>query len=117
MEPRLVAAQSGPRNEREARTLCEILDFALKGMSMRLVMTALGRLKAIETVTDPGGGGWAVARHHELIPKSHSSMVTGRDRENATRDHRDEQKIALSSSPYRPQRDGGGDRGGRRQDA
>ncbi len=79
------------RNEREARTLCEILDWALKGETMKLVMVALGRLKAIETVIEPGGSGWNVARHHELIPRAQSTgMLTSRDRENVARDVRDE---------------------------
>ncbi len=79
------------RNEREARTLCEILDWALKGETLKLIMVALGRLKAIETVIEPGASGWNVARHHELIPRAQSTgMLTSRYRENVSRDVRDE---------------------------
>ena len=81
------------RNEREARTLCEILDWAIKGETLKLIMVGLGRLKAIETVVEPGTGGWNVARHHEMIPRPQAGLLTSRDRENVARDVRDEARV------------------------
>ena len=81
------------RNEREARTLCEILDWAIKGEILKLIMVGLGRLKAIETVVEPGTGGWNVARHHEMIPRPQAGLLTSRDRENVAGDVRDEARV------------------------
>ena len=81
------------RNEREARTLCEILDWAIKGETLKVIMVGLGRLKAIETILDPASGGWQVARHHQMIPRPQSGLLTSRDRENVARDVREEARV------------------------
>ena len=44
------------RNEREARTLCMVLDWTLNGETLKLMTAALGRLEVIVTVTS-----WAPA--------------------------------------------------------
>ena len=91
------------RNEREARTLCMVLDWTLNGETLKLMMVALGRLEVIVTVIELGasGGdrdgdrdgdasGWSVARHHVLTPWAQSAaMLTSRVRENVAREVRD----------------------------
>ena len=80
------------RNERECRTLCEILDAVISGKLLRAAMVALGRLKAVESSPDPDGGGWALARQMELTARPEQGLVSGRDRALEARDQRDEQR-------------------------
>ena len=77
------------RNERECKAMCEARDAVLRGDPLGSLMILLARLNAIETAVSPEGGGWNVARHHELIPPKGSGLVSARDRENAARDQRD----------------------------
>ena len=78
------------RNEREARTLCELLDALLEGRTMQAIMLALGRLKAVEASLSPESGGWSTARQLELAARPGQGLVSSRDRQLASRDTRDE---------------------------
>ena len=84
------AAGGAKRNEREARTLCEILDALLAGRTLGAIMLALARLKAVEASVDPQGGGWSHASQHELAARPGQGLVNSRDRTLANRDQRDE---------------------------
>ena len=88
--PRLNGMQGAQRNEREARTLCEILDGLVEGRVLPAMMVALQRLKAIEASLDQGVGGWNVARQMEITARPGAGLVSQRDRTAAQRDQRDE---------------------------
>ena len=94
LSPKLTASgsQGSSRNERESRTLCEILDTLLQGRTLNGIMVALARLKAIEASVEPATGGWAFASQHELIGRPGQGLVSQRDRTLAIRDQRDEQR-------------------------
>ena len=90
LQQRLAASDRGSRNEREARTLCELLDALLGGGTLGAIMIALQRLKAIEASIDPQGGGWQHAAQHELTARPNQGLVSQKDRTLANRDVRDE---------------------------
>jgi len=87
---RFDGAQQGSkmRDERESRTLCEMMDALLRGDPLQL-MVGTARLKAIESSLNPNAGGWGVARHLELAPTRDICLLTQRDQERASQDHRD----------------------------
>jgi len=88
---RFDGAQQGSkmRDERESRTLCEMMDALLRGDPLFALMMGTARLKAIEASLNPNAGGWGVARHLELAPTRDTGLLTQRDQERASRDHRD----------------------------
>jgi hypothetical protein len=92
LSARLAGSDRSSRNEREARTLCEILDVLLSGGTLAAIMIALQRLKAIEASIDPQGGGWSHAAQHELTARPGQGLVSQKDRTLANRDVRDEQR-------------------------
>jgi hypothetical protein len=92
LSARLAGSDRSSRNEREARTLCEILDVLLSGGILAAIMIALQRLKAIEASIDPQGGGWSHAAQHELTARPGQGLVSQKDRTLANRDVRDEQR-------------------------
>ena len=81
LQPILVASSESPRNERVARTICEVLDWLLRGEPLEAIVVLLGFLRTIEGAATPEGSGRNVAQHHELIPPSRSET-----RETAARD-------------------------------
>ena len=90
LQQRLAASDRGSRNEREARTLRELLDILLGGGTLGAIVIALQRLKAIEASIDPQGGGWQHAAQHELTARPNQGLVSQKDRTLANRDVRDE---------------------------
>ena len=86
----IMAALPTARNDREARTLCEIMDAGLQGDVMRMLMLSLGRLKALQSSMERDGGGWQVAQNFEMIPPPNASLLSERDRQNVARDYRDQ---------------------------
>lgn len=98
------------RNEREARTLCEMLDAVLEGRTMQATMLPLERLMAVEAYLDSDAGGCCMARQLEMAARRGQGPLTGRDRMLAIQDTRDEQR---GSGRLPTRQDGGG--GGRRQ--
>ena len=107
------SSQGSNRNERESRTLCEILDTLLQGRTLNGIMVALARLKAIEASVEPATGGWAFASQHELIGRPGQGLVSQRDRTLAIRDQRDEQRSRVQRGL--PGVDKGKGRGRRRE--
>ena len=93
------SSQGSSRNERESRTLCELLDLLLQGRTLNGIMVALARLKAIEASVDRDSGGWAFAAQHELINRPGQGLVSQRDRTLAIRDQRDEQRSRAHRGP------------------
>jgi len=90
LQQRLQNSERSSRNEREARTLCELLDALLAGGILGAIMIALQRLKAIEASIDPQGGGWSHAVQQELTARPNQGLVSQKDRTLANRDLRDE---------------------------
>ena len=76
------------RTARELMTLSRAMDQILRGEALEALMTLLGRHKALRSVLDTSGGGWNVARHHEVLPPE-EALVGHRDRLRAARDQRD----------------------------
>ena len=110
----LEASGGGPRAEREALTLCSSLDLLLMGKTLRAIMVLLGRLKAIRQSAKPGGGGWAVAQYHEVVPFRDAGLLTARDQLHVSRDFRDAERLRRDLIPQSgPDRRGGGRAGGR----
>ena len=89
------------RTARELMTLSRAMDQILRGEALEALMTLLGRHKALRSALDNCGGGWSVARHHEVLPPE-ESLVGHRDRVRAARDQRDllktENMLAAGSS-------------------
>ncbi len=85
----ILLASGGARNEREARTLCEVLDLAVGGEVLPLIMVALMRLKAIQQSVQAEGGGWSAASNFEMIPPANATLTSERERANLARDQRD----------------------------
>ena len=117
LRPALSGSVNANRNDREVRTLCELLDHAINGDVMDILMIGLGRLKAILQSTQQDGGGWQAAEHHELIPHQTSLAILDRDRANLARDVRDSsgyvQALSSRTGPGRG-KGGGPDRGAQR---
>jgi hypothetical protein len=73
----------GLRTSREMRTLAEALDTLLEGNLPRLGDILIQRFKALESsVVD---GGWALARHQELIPSADAGLASVAERSLAAR--------------------------------
>ncbi len=79
--------------ERDARTLVEIADALLLGLTMPAMMLVMGRLKALTDANTAGSGGWSSAQHYELTGTSGVGILSQRDRANARRDQRDAQRV------------------------
>ena len=113
LEPMLRAQAGGLRSEREGRTISEICDLLLVGDILGALMVCLGRLKAITQASMPDGGGWQVARHHELVAPDRFGIVTMRDRANAARDQREELRtLGYTQGSAMPAKGRGNQRGG-----
>ena len=85
--PRLRAQTGAAGREREARTIVEACDQILNGDPLGTLMTLLGRLRALTSVTtEEGGGGWALASQYEVLATSTDGLLTQRDRARAQRD-------------------------------
>ena len=85
--PRLRAQSSAAGREREARTIVEACDQILNGDPLGTLMTLLGRLRALTSVTaQEGAGGWALASQYEVLATSTDGLLSQRDRARAQRD-------------------------------
>ena len=91
MLPTLGHDRIGLRNERELRTLAEIIDAMVTGRLAHALDLAVQRYKAIETsCTDST---WAVAKHLELIPPHDISATSFAEREQASKLELREKKL------------------------
>ena len=107
LEPHL-RQENLKRNVCEGRTLSELMDCLLTGDIMQAMMIILGRLKALTQASMPDGGGWQMARHHEMVQPDPFGILTRQDRANAARDQREEQR-----THPQPQAKGTGNRRGK----
>ncbi len=87
LAPRLRGQVGVAGREREAWTIVEACDQILNGDPLGTLMTLLGRLRALTSVTtEEGGGGWALASQYEVLATSTDGLLTQRDRARAQRD-------------------------------
>jgi hypothetical protein len=93
LEDKLRGQGGSLRSLREAKTLVEVADDLLLGQSLPCLMKVLGRLKALTETTT--GRSWEVAQHHELVETENAGMLTRRDRENAAKSIRAQQKLSV----------------------
>ena len=103
------AADMTLRNNRELRTLAEILDLLALGRVLEAGDVVAQRFRAVELASAEGT--WQLARHLELIPEARVSVTSTEARAEAARLERLETKVRLggpSSSPG-----GSGSRGGK----
>ena len=86
--PRLRAQSGAAGREREARTIVEACDQILNGDPLGTLMTLLGRLRALTSVTTQEGSGdrWALASQYEVLATSTDGLLSQRDRARAQRD-------------------------------
>ena len=73
LQPILVASSESPRNERVARTICEVLDWLLRGEPLEAIVVLLGLLRTIEGAATPEGSGRNVAH---LKNCTHTTLQT-----------------------------------------
>jgi hypothetical protein len=105
--PFLKAQPGGVGSQREGRTLVEAFGQLLAGGVLQGIMILLGRPKAITQASQPEGGGWQVARHHELVRPDSSGILTAQDRDNAAMDQREELRtLGYSRGSAMPSRQG-----------
>ena len=91
--PNLSRQQNFHRNERECRTIVEVLDKLLAGDTMAGIMLLLGRLKALTAVVISENS-WSVAQNHEVLRSNRTGLISEQDQRAAQRDHYDQQKLA-----------------------
>ena len=77
------ASKIGIRSTRELMTLALVIDEILEGNQLRALDVLLQRFKAVEASFLEGG--WAVAKHLELIPATTASMTREDERELAAK--------------------------------
>ena len=104
------AGNAGTRDAREVESLSEAMDAVIDGEPLRALMILLGRRKAVFAARTSEGG-WGVARYHEVLPDG-ATVLTARDRENASKDARMQQSLDahLGTRGRSCERNGGGPR-------
>ena len=97
------------RNNRELRTLAEILDLLALGRVLESGDVVAQRFRAVELAS--ADGTWQLARHLELIPEARVSVTSTEARAEAARLERLETKVRMGGPSNSPA--GSGSRGGR----
>ena len=117
LEPK-ARSLGGQGVQREAKTLAEIADALLVGDPMRASIVAVQRLKALSQSLSQDQGGWAVARHHELVDQDELGLLTNADRRRAVRDQKELAGLVYSNSDWKGggkgKEQGGKDKGRKR---
>ena len=97
LKDKMLNSPGGIRNEREALTLCKLMDAVIDGWPLRALMIGIHRLYAIEDASRADGHGWSAASRFELIPSRNAGIVPERMREEASRELRTERRMSGSA--------------------
>ena len=102
-------AEVGLRTVREMRTWAAVIDHLMDGQLGALGDVAVQRLKALEASVSEGG--WELARHQELIPKTRASITEDEERFLAARAELQATKLRKALGDARQARGSGSHKG------
>ena len=100
LEPK-ARALGGKAVQREAKTLAEVADALLGGDPLRATIVAVQRLKALPQSMSLDQGGWAVARHHELVDQDELGFLPNADRRRTVRDQKELADLSCSGKNWK----------------
>eukprot|EP00435_Cladocopium_sp_Y103_P032755 s294_g8.t1 len=94
-----LAGRMSPAMARETQTLCQAVDYLLRGKCVETLDLLSQRIKALEMQS--GGVHYTVAQQQELLPRELTSISTTPEYQEAARRAREEGKARLDASkPY-----------------